>query len=88
MLGESVCGKIVLKEKSHCTGKITSIRNLTDKKFNTVSPVTKQGELQFQVSVYSGEVRNGILLLKDDKVSNVMTWKGSHCLLVELKEMS
>ena len=90
MLGDSVCGKIVLKEKgtSLCFGKITSIRNLTDKKFSTVSPVTKQGELQFQVYVYSGEVRNGILLLKDDKVSNVMTWKGSHCLLVEQKEMS
>ena len=40
------------------------------------------------MSDYSGEVRNGILLLKDDKVSNVMTWKGSRCLLVELKEMS
>ena len=62
MVGDLVCGKMCLKDDkaSFTVGKIASMKNLTDKKFKTVSPTSKMPDLQFQVKVGQADVTEDI----------------------------
>ena len=62
MLGDNVCGKVVMEDRctTLCIGKITSMKNITEKTYKTISPLSKIGELLFQVNIYHGKVSNNV----------------------------
>ena len=88
MLGDKVCGKIT-QDGSACLaiGKISSMRDLTDKKYQTVSPVGNIVNLQLQVNICHAKVNDGMLVV-GDATSRLITWKGTHCCSLNLSNMS
>ena len=88
MIGDSVCGKVMMQGGKACfaVGKITSIRDIEAKKFKTVSPVQTIEKLQFQVKICHGRI-NGEKLQLLQSSSGLMTWKGTHCLPLQLSHM-
>ena len=62
MLGDHFCGKVVMEDgcTTLCIGEIASMKYTTEKTYKTVSPLSKIGELLFQVNIYHGRVINSI----------------------------
>jgi hypothetical protein len=89
MVGDLLCGKIGLKDgkTSFAVGKIASIKNLTDKKFRTVSPTAKMPDLQFQVKIGQANVTEDIITFNNVWSSTLITWKGTHCALVDIPDL-
>ena len=88
MLVDHVCGKVVMEGgcTTLCIGKIASMKYTIEKKYKTVSPLSKIVELLFQVNIYHGRVINSILILKD-QTSDLLIWKGNLCVLIDLRGM-
>ena len=62
ILGDHVSGKVVMEDgcMNLHIGKIASMKYTTEKTYKTVSPLSKIGELLFQVNIYHGTVINSI----------------------------
>ena len=89
MVGDLLCGKIALKDgkASFAVGKIASMKDMTDKKFKTVSPIAKIPDLQFQVKIGQANVIEDIVSFNQGWSSILMTWKGTHCALVDMPDL-
>ena len=89
MVGDLVCGKICLKEgkASFTVGKIASMKNLTDKKFKTISPTAKMPDLQFKVKIGQADVTEEIISFNNVWSSTLVTWKGTNCALVDVPDL-
>lgn len=85
MLGDKVCAKVALSKGSACfvVGKISSIRSISNRKFQTVASVDKVGDLQFQVNICHGTVKDGNLEVGDAS-QGLHTWKGAQCVSLNL----
>ena len=85
MIGDTLCGKVALKDGKACLAiaKITSIRDIQNKKFLTVSGIEKMEGLQFQVKVCHVSATEEKLQMLGTS-SGLLTWKGSHCISIQL----
>ena len=81
MIGDKVCGTACF-----ATGKIASIKDITKKKFKTCSPTAQLPDLQFQVKIAKANITGDMLHIHHTWSSNLMTWNGSHCVLIDIPD--
>ena len=60
---------------------------MKDKSYKTVFPLARIADILFQRTVYHAKTTNGILILKDQKSTDQVTWKGSLCVVIDIHGM-
>lgn len=88
MIGDTVCGKVLLKSGKACfaVAKIISIRDTTSKRFLTAAAIANIGDLQFRVKIYHARIGEEKLKFLHTS-SGLLTWNGSQCISLQLTDM-